>query len=191
MSLYTIIRLTGDYPDRQREATEAGAILYLEQHCNASTDPRICYPAGLYRGDVDAARGMALAAEYAAVVAETCPVPMSPPRPVALLTSSRGYGNLRHLGPNVVGCLMEPGHVSHPPFAAWAKSAEGVEALARAIVHVVRGACPKGGTIALSVGHAGKVSEPTDRGAPVFGGGWESDLATAVVDRAADILREG
>lgn len=191
---YTVIRPTGDYADRQREATQAGALLYLEQHLNASSNVVVCRPMGLYLGDAgddtDAdARPLALAHEYAQQVFSAAGFPFpQPPQTLALFSGSRGYGNLSRLGPDVVGILMEPGHVSHPAFAAWVKTGAGVEALARVIVHVVRGAAPKGGVIALSVGHAGKTSSPDDRGAPVHGGGWEADICQRIVDLAADML---
>lgn len=191
---YTVLRPTGDYADRQREATEAGALLYLEQHLNASTDPHVCHPMGIYRGDIKAdtdpdARPLALAQEYAEHVFSSSGFPFRwPPESRALFSSSRGYGNLSRLGPDVVGILMEPGHVSNPAFAAWVKTPAGILGLARCIVHVVRGAAPHGGVIALSVGHIGKTSSPHDRGAPVHGGGWEGDLAQRIVDLATALL---
>jgi len=47
-----------------------------------------------------------------------------------------------------------------------------------------------GNTIALSIGHAGKPSNPRDRGAAIYGGGTEAAWSTAVVVKAEKILTE-
>lgn len=183
--LYRILRVTGDYSSRQLSATTADADLYLEAHFNASPDRSVTYPAGLYVERPGCEPSRELAREYAAYVAERCPVDGEHSRAIGLAYGDRGRGNIAHVSCPAI--IMEPGFVSHPGFAAWSQSAAGVHVLAEAIVHVVRGALPGGGVVALSVGHLGKEGG-VDRGAPVFGGGWEGDLALQVVDLAHELL---
>lgn len=183
---YVILRPRGDYDTRQHVAAAAGCDLYLEQHFNSAVDPGVTYPAGLYLDGDEPSR--ALAREYAARVSEVCPVRGGEPRAIPLGPGDRGRVNLRYVASP--RAILEPGFGSNPAFAAWAQSADGVEALAGALVHVVRGACPRGGVVALSVGHLGKAQAPDDRGAPLAGGGWEGDLALRVVDRAHEMLAE-
>ena len=185
MSPWEVIRPSGDYRPRQEWARARGARLYLEQHFDAAADPRVDGSLSIVAaGDPESA---ALGREYAARAAEVCPhrrvVSWGP-----VQVGGRGAGNVERTRTGCPSALLEPGFVSCPDFDAWAGSDAGLDALAGLIVHVVRGALPGGGVVALSVGHLGRNSRPVDRGAPRVGGGWEADLAAEVVARAARAL---
>lgn len=185
MSLYQVtVYDQGEYQDRQNQA-RGFCDLYLEQHFNGFDDPRADYAMAVVAENARP-ESVELAREYALRAAEVCPArAVRSAGPVQV--GGRGAVSTRYL--DVPGCLMEPGFVSNPTFAAWARTPEGLDALAGLIVHVVRGALPQGGRVGLSIGHVNRDSHPGDRGAPWHGGGWEADLAGSVVQRAAEILR--
>lgn len=186
--MYTVLRPVGDYYGRQEWAAAHGAQLYLEQHFNASDNVHADGALAIVTSR-PLPESIALAREYATRAAEVCPhgrVLASGPVQVG----GHGGGNVDHLRTGCPSALLEPGFVSCPAFDAWASTDEGLAALANIIVHVVRGALPRGGVVALSCGHVGKTSHPDDRGAPRAGGGWEADLAERVIDLAARLLAE-
>lgn len=174
----------GEYRTRQ-EAANLVCDLYLEQHFNGFTDPRADYSMAVVCEGASQ-ESQALAREYALRASEVCPA-----RAVRSAGPVRvgGDGSVSTRVLRIPGCLLEPGFVSNPVFASWARTPEGLDALAGLIVHVVRGSMPSGGTVGLSVGHVNRRSHLGDRGAPWHGGGWEADLAELVVHRAAEILQ--
>lgn len=186
--MYTVLRPTGDYYGRQEWAAAHGAQIYLEQHFNASVDPSVDGALAIVTAR-PLSESVALARQYATRAAEVCPhgrVLASGPVQIG----GHGGGNVEDRRTGCPSALLEPGFVSCPAFDAWARTEAGLAALAGIIVHVVRGALPRGGVVALSCGHAGKTSHPDDRGAPRAGGGWEAELATQVIDLAAHLLAE-
>ena len=185
--IYEVIRPTGDYYPRQAWARQKGCALYLEQHFNAATSPAVDGSLAVVGAR---AESYALGLEYARRAAEVCPHGRLWQGSLPVQVGGRGSGNVDGTWTGCPGALLEPGFVSCPSFDAWAGSEEGLASLAGLIVHVVRGALPRGGVVALSVGHLGRSSHPLDRGAPRVGGGWEADLALCVVDLAEHLLLE-
>jgi hypothetical protein len=103
-----------------------------------------------------------------------------------LTSSSRGYGNLAHA--KAPALLIEPWFIDD---AAWANRAITEEfRLAQCLASVIRQHIPDGSTIALSLGHRGKTSDPHDRGARGGNGRWEADLAGLYLDSLARLLTE-
>lgn len=186
--MYTVLRPTGDYYPRQKWARSRGAQLYLEQHFNSSADPHADGALAIVSASARL-ESIALAREYARRAAEVCPhrrvVSWGP-----VQVGGSGSGNVDEHRTGCPSALLEPGFVSNPAFDAWTRTTDGLTALAGVIVHVVRGALPRGGVVALSCGHVGKTSYPDDRGARRASGGWEAELAVQVVDLAARLLAE-
>jgi len=127
--------------------------------------------------------------DYARRVSAATGDPVRHPEDGGLLPggyNGRGDFNLRLTAmPAILG---EPLFVSDPHQARFARSIEGVEALAGALAASIRENFPEGGLVALSVGHKGKTSSPFDRGADVAGGGTEAGLAEEVLVHAKSEL---
>lgn len=84
--------------------------------------------------------------------------------------------------------LLEPLFVSNPQQAEWIKSDSGQTKLAKILCESIQRFFQSGGLIGFSVGHKNKSSKPYDKGAAVFGGGWEEDYAEAVLVKANTML---
>lgn len=151
--------ITGDYDERQAAANKMKAVCYYEQHMN-SYDPS----APLY-GLVEVAHNAsARSKSWAADLAVRWQgLTALPTRVRQLRDGERGNFNIKLTA--MPACLGEPGPINHPEFDRWMESAENRYALARAVADSIMAAFPAGGTVALSVGHLGKTSNPRDTGA--------------------------
>jgi len=186
---YSIFWLKGDYRDRQLAANAEGCVCYLEHHFNAlaNDDPdsqrenkSLCIVGG---------NASQTSKNWAAWFTRTIAAEFGIGDGGVLVGPRRGDFNLRYT--SMPAILIEPLFVSDPTQAAIAKSEDGQERIARVIVESIRRFFPDGGAIGFSVGHKYKTSNPHDRGAPVFGGGTEAELAEEVLHRAARMLRDG
>lgn len=79
---------------------------------------------------------------------------------------------------------------SNPQHAEWIKSDTAQDRLARVLAESVQRFFPDGGKVGFSVGHKCKTSNPNDRGASIFGGGYEADFAEKVLEKSK-VLQEG
>ena len=177
----------GDYRDRQLAANSEKCCCYLEQHLNAlgKDDPET-------QGDNPAliivgSNASQTSKNWAAWLAEAFAAEFGIKNGGVIVGPKRGDFNLRYTSMPAV--LLEPLFVSDPTQAAILKSNDGQERLARVVSESIRRFFPKGGKVGLSVGHKYKTSKPHDRGAPVYGGGWEADIAEEVLARVDRMLR--
>lgn len=86
--------------------------------------------------------------------------------------------------------LVEPFFVSNPEQAEWLKAPDGIPKLAQVLVQSIEDTFPLGGLIGFSVGHKGKVIQFNDRGAKVYGGGFEADYAEKILRAAKGMLEK-
>ena len=181
---YTVIIPTGDYYPRQEVARAAGALLYIEVHGNANEDKTADGACCVLPLDPTPA-SLALGLQLAHVAAERAPHRLL--REGGLRLGGKGWANV---DPDRTGCpsaLWEPGFVSCLAYDDWCR-ARGLHLLGMGLAATVRGALPRGGVVALSIGHEGRTSHPDDRGAPRVGGGWESEHNAEIVRVAAGAL---
>lgn len=187
---YRVLWVTGDYPDRQRQANEAGCDGYIEHHFNAlvyddekttQDNPALCVLAhNASQASIDWAN------DYCRRTSEA----FGHPNRGAIVRAfkERGDYNLRFT--EMPAILVEPLYVSDPTQAKLATSESGQNKLATILVRSILHSSPGGGLFAFSTGHLGKTSNPHDRGAPVYGRDdvMEADLAEAVLQKAEVML---
>lgn len=187
---YRVLRVTGDYPDRQRQANEAGCAGYIEHHFNAlvyddekttQDNPALCVLAhNASQASIDWAN------DYCRRTSEA----FGHPNRGAIVRAfkERGDYNLRFT--EMPAILVEPLYVSDPTQAKLAISEAGQNKLATILVRSILHSFPHGGLFGFSTGHIGKTSNPWDRGAPVYGRKdiMEADLAQAVMKKAEILL---
>src|SRR5690606_12479362 len=91
--------------------------------------------------------------------------------------------------------LAEPAFLSHPDFAAFVKTGEGTEAMARLLADAFAFWFPRGGLVGLSVGHAYRGNN--DPGAPAYRDPEgvedpayddEAEIADGIVNLATELL---
>jgi hypothetical protein len=184
---YKILRVTGDYRARQVAANNAGAALYLEAHYNSAPRPNNNAPFAqgteVLVTDTSGALTRTMARQMAGNIAQAFALTLRASSGVKVLTSaSRGYGNLAH------ALLIEPWFIDAPEWAN--RAITEADRLAQCLASVIRQHVPDGSTIALSLGHRGKTSDPHDRGAKGGNGRWEADLASLYLDSLARLLTE-
>lgn len=181
--MYKTVFLTGDYKDRQERANELKVTAYFEQHLNAVADPRPDYAMAIV-GNNASERSRKWAREYIKQAALVVPSHTSGD----LRIGGRGNGSLVYT--NMPAILAEPLFCSNPVAAEFIKSPEGIYQLALAAYNSITSQFPEG-LIGLSCGHLGKVSSPNDKGASVYGGGYEGDYANQILVVLARMLQEG
>ena len=189
MSKYTVRFFTGDYIARQQAANEAKAIVYVEQHFNSSSDPK-SRGVEVVVADNASTKSRQLGTAYAKRIAFDLGVPLRH-APGGLLVGGcegRGNGNLKYTAMPAV--LLETCFASNGLEAQYIRDPFKHKVMAKALADVIRDHFPDGGLVAFSVGHKYKTSSPSDRGAPVEGGGFEADYAEAVLTLAAHLLAE-
>jgi hypothetical protein len=181
---YKILRVTGDYRARQQAANNAGAALYLEAHYNSTPGAQ---GTEVLVTDTSGPLTRTMARQMAGNIAQAFALTLRASSGVKVLTSaSRGYGNLAHA--KAPALLIEPWFIDAPE---WANRAIIEEfRLARCLASVIKQHIPDGSTIALSLGHRGKSSDPHDKGARGGNGRWEADLASLYLDSLAGLLTE-
>jgi len=185
--MYQIQFVKGDYSYRQYLANLQKCDSYVEHHFNSSKKKQAKYCLG-FVGSNASQKSQDLAAYYAQKIHETFGVPKGGRNGVMQAhKGGRGDGNLVHT--DMCAILLEPLFGSNPQHAKIIKSEQGQEQLAKALVDTIVHFFPKGAKIAFSVGHKYKKSKPFDRGAKLWGGGYEADYAELVLNKAADMLR--
>lgn len=185
--MYTPEILNGNYRDRQRRANELNALFYYEQHFNsvggpaAQTADYACSVVASNASQTSKAVGRDLAVRWATALGTRVGGGAR-----GLIVGGRGEGNLRYTAmPAVIG---EPLFVSNPGQAELVRTPETQHAIAKVVANVIREWFDKPGIIALSVGHKGKVPD-LDRGAKVYGGGFEAHYAEQVIQQIAVMLQ--
>jgi hypothetical protein len=179
---YKILRVTGDYRARQIAANNAGAALYIEAHYNSTPGAQGTEVLVI---DTSGPLTRTMARQMAGNIAQAFGLTLRASNGVKVLTSStRGYGNLAHA--RAPALLIEPWFIDE---SAWAdRAATDAARVAQCLASVVRRHIPVGSTIALSLGHKGKTSDPHDKGARGGNGQWEADLAGLYLDALAESL---
>lgn len=187
--IYTVVFYKGDYGHRQDQANADNAICYIEHHFNAAESPTAnytCCVVGSNSSDLSKRWGD----YYTDRCAETFKIKEI--NATGLLVGGyKGRGNYNLIHTNMPAILVEPLFCSNPAEAAIIKSVDGRRKLAGILVDSIRTFFPRGGIVAFSVGHKYKTSKPSDRGAPVYGGGWEAEFAEQVLQLAAVMLESG
>lgn len=179
---YKILRVTGDYRARQVAANNAGAALYLEAHYNSTPGAQ---GTEVLVTDTSGPLTRTMARQMATNMGQAFGLVLRASSGVKVLASnSRGYGNLAHA--KAPALLIEPWFIDD---ATWANRAiTEADTLAQCLATVIEQHIPDGSTIALSLGHKGKTSDPHDRGARGGNGRWEADLAELYLDELAKAL---
>ena len=158
----------------------------VEHHFNASSNPSVNYALV-----VVASNASRLSREwgqwYAKSISKEFGVPIGGDNGIKVGGYS-GRGNANLLYTKMPAILVEPLFASNPEAAAVIKSKSGRDRLAWVLVESIRHFFPDGGLVAFSVGHKYKRTNPKDRGAPVFGGGFEADYAEEVLLIAEKLL---
>jgi hypothetical protein len=184
--MYDVRFYKGEYVKRQRDANEDGCVCYVEHHFNSSTSPTASY-AVVITGSNASQTSKNWGRWYAQTVAREFEMPLGGDHGIQVGGyNGRGDYNLRYT--KMPAILLEPLFASNPQHAEWIRSDERQGWLARILCESIQRFFQDGGLIAFSVGHKYKTSQPDDRGARVYGGGFESDYAEAVLEKAGAML---
>jgi peptidoglycan hydrolase-like protein with peptidoglycan-binding domain len=186
---YRVINLKGDYSSREYAANTAGAAMVWHQHFNSFNSTasyalvEIAYPVS--------DREMAVATEIAAGYNALIGGGLGSGDGVKVL--SNGDRAEYIIDGNKEAYISEPLFLSNASQAAWIVQDENLRAIAKINVDVIKRHYPDGSTIALSVGHKYKTSNPSDRGAAVSGypGIMEADLNEKVINFMTEMLADG
>ena len=193
MSKYKVKFYSGDYKERQLAANKDNAICYVEHHFN-STSKKVQTTADyavVIVGRNASQTSIKWAKKYSkAIDKEFDEITRIGGVDGVLIGGygGRGDGNIRHTAMPAI--LLEPMFCNDPDHAKVIKSKDGQERLAKVLVQTIQEIFPKGGLIAFSVGHLGKRSSPNDKGAAIYGGGWEGDYAEKVLNMAKILLEK-
>jgi len=188
MSKYQVRFYTGDYYNRQLEANNDGATVYLEQHFNASpsTSPNTNYAMSVVASNASE-KSKSIARTYIEKIKDVFMIDVFGRDGLKVLSrTERGNHNLRYTAMPAV--LLEPLFCSSYDGSYILKSQGGIRQLAFCLVETVKTHYPDGGLIGFSIGHIGKTSAPSDMGALVLGGGTEAQYAELVMVEAARML---
>lgn len=184
--MYQVKFYKGDYYARQAAANEDQCKLYVEQHFNSSASQSANY-AVVVTGYNASQTSKNWGRWYARAVSQEFDIPMGGDN--GLLVggyNGRGDYNLRFTGMPAI--LLEPFFVSNPQTAELIKTEDAQYRLATILTESIQRFLPNGGLVGFSVGHKYKTSNPNDRGAAVFGGGTEAEIAEAVLLKAQQQL---
>jgi len=185
--MYEVRFYKGDYLERQEQANDDGCMAYVEHHFNSSSSPTANYTV-VITGANASQTSRNWGRWYAAAVSREFNVPLGGDQGLVVGGyDGRGDFNLRFT--DMPAILLEPLFASNPQHAQWISSEAGQGRLARILCESIQRFFQKGGTIGFSVGHMYKTSAPNDRGARVFGGGWEADYAEAVLEKVRILLQ--
>ena len=184
--MYEVKFYKGNYRDRQRQANKDKCRGYVEHHFNSSPSP-IAYYAVVITDYNASHTSKNWGRWYADAVAMDFGVPIGGDSGIKVGGyDGRGDYNLRYT--HMPAILLEPLFASNPQHAEWIRSESGQFRLARIICDSLKRFFQDGGTIGFSVGHKYKTSNPNDRGAAIYGGGYEADYAEKVLQKAKDML---
>lgn len=184
--MYQVKLYKGDYYARQAAANEDQCKLYVEQHFNSSSSQSANYSV-VVTGYNASQTSKNWGRWYARAVSQEFDIPVGGDN--GLLVggyNGRGDYNLRFT--NMPAILLEPFFVSNPQTAELIKTDAAQYRLASILTESIQRFLPNGGLVGFSVGHKYKTSSPDDRGAAVFGGGTEADIAEAVLLKAQQQL---
>lgn len=181
---YKILRVTGNYRARQLTANNARAALYLEAHYNSTPGAQ---GTEVLVTDTSGPSTRLMARQMAGNIAEAFGLRLRGAGGAKVLSpEDRGYGNLAHT--RAPALLIEPWFIDSKEWADRAVS--DATRVAQCLASVIEQNIPDGSTVALSLGHRGKTSDPHDRGARGGNGQWEADLASLYLDALARQLTE-
>lgn len=184
---YDVRFYTGEYHDRNAEASHDKCVLKVDGHLNAAGKTP-SYSLVEY----NTSEGTRCHS-FAKALANACvnPVGATQSHTRALAPGDRGH--VCTDGFNGDGVVWEPGFASNPKQARIYMTAAGKEALAQALAATIRKHYPDGSRIAFSIGHKGKPSAPNDRGACLAGTHGkvcEAHIMEPVLKRAAELLED-
>jgi hypothetical protein len=186
--MYQVRFYKGDYQWRQKQANQDKCAAYVEHHFNSSASIQSDYSVvitGYNASEMSKNWGKS----YALRVSREFGVPLGGKSGLLIGGyNGRGNGNLKYT--YMPAILLEPLFASNPIQAEWIRSAEGQDKLARILADSITEFFPDGSLIGFSVGHKYKTSRPSDRGAPLHGGGVEADYAEVVMEKAKSILEK-
>lgn len=184
--MYTVKFYEGDYRQRQQAANADGCKAYVEQHFNSAGSPNANYSV-VITGYNASRTSKNWGRWYASAVGNEFDIPVKGDNGIKVGGyDGRGDYNLKFT--NMPAILLEPFFISNPSMAEQLKLGITQEKLARILTESVQRFFPQGGTIGFSIGHKGKTSNPNDRGAPVFGGGYEAEYAEKVLLKAQKMI---
>lgn len=188
---YKVKFYTGDYSTRQHDANSDKAMCYVEHHFNSSDadDPTTADYSVVIVGRNASKKSIAWGSLYAQTVDQEFTEIKKTGGVNGVLVGGyggRGDGNL--ILTNMPAILVEPMFCNDPEHAAVMHSDEGQKKLAKILAYTIVTTFPDGGLVAFSVGHKYKKSNPNDRGAAVYGGGTEADIAENVLQYCKAIL---
>lgn len=190
MSKYQVKFYKGNYATRQRKANEDNAIVYIEHHFNSTGKglwAQADYALALV-SDNASSKSRAFASDYSKEIDKEFDEITRVYNNTGLKVGGRGSYNLQFT--KMPAILLEPLFVDDPEHVELIKSKAGRERLANVLVRIIKKHFPEGGLVAFSVGHKYKVTNPFDRGAKIYGGGYEADYAELVLQRAAEKLTQ-
>ena len=180
----TVKFYNGNYSDRQKAANADGAILYCEQHFNSGGNAR--YSLVVTKKQPHELT-LAIAADYLKGIKEAFGIDPWDGHGIAK-GGMGGRGNICVKYTKMPALLLEPLFGSNPELAKIIRSEAGCQVLAEILANVIIDHFPKGGLVAFSVGHKGRLDKPNDMGIVLNGGGLEAVYAEKVLKLAADIL---
>ena len=186
--MYEVRIYKGDYKARQLQANKDNCIAYVEHHFNSSPSQSTNYSVvitGSNASDISKNWGK----WYAQEVAKKFGLQVAGQDGILIGGyNGRGDGNLTYT--KMPAILLEPFFVSNPQGAEMVRSEAAQIDLAVILTRSIQQFFPAGGIVGFSVGHKYKTSRPSDRGAAVYGGGWEADFAEIVLNKAKEFLEK-
>lgn len=184
--MYQVRFYKGNYSSRQRQANADNCVAYVEHHFNSSSNPGVNYSiviTGYNASETSKSWGR----WYAQEIARRFQTRIAGYEGILVGGyNGRGNGNLKRT--KMPAILLEPLFASNPEAADIIRSEAGQIELALILSESIRKFFPNGGTVGFSVGHKYKTSRPNDRGAALYGGGWEANYAEQVMLKAKDLL---
>ncbi len=177
---------TGDYKERQRQANIDNAVCYVEQHFNACDDPKANYSMVVVATNASV-KSRSWGLSYSLKASELLGIPNN--RLSIGGYNGRGNGNLIYT--SMPAILLEPCFISNPEQAEKVQTDKLQHELGKILADSIKTFFPDGGLVAFSVGHVGKTSNPSDRGACVVNSdAMEADIALMVMREARELLEE-
>lgn len=184
---FDVLNARGTIGGRQDLATKLGVIGYVEQHLNANRSPKPNYAsAHVAPRATRHEKSVDFAAVYTAACAKVLGIPNS-----GVIEAPSNCARMW----KVPAFLAEPAFLSNPDFAAFVKTGEGTETMARLLANAFAFWFPGGGLVGLSVGHAYRGNN--DPGAPAYRDPEgeedpayddEAEIADGIVNLATELL---
>lgn len=185
--MYQVKLYKGDYRERQKMANNDDCVAYVEHHFNSYSDPTTNYTIVIV-GSNASETSKNWGRWYAKAVAREFNLPLGGDDGIVVGGfGGRGDYNLRFT--TMPAILLEPFFVSNPQHAEWIRDESVQKKLANILCESIQRFFQNGGLVAFSVGHKYKTSRPNDRGAQVYGGGWEADYAETILDKTGNLLK--